>query len=571
VGAPVATAQNPAPKVPRLRIDQGAGAALVVLSLAASPVPDGAALIREVGAVEILDPGTIPARKPVFRVDELREFLATSIGSACRPESIAESLAARYRFLGYVPSIDVACHAGTITAVIRESNQTIDLITFEPADLSRLGIAPDPDFRESRGLYPIPRAAPRAVLLGLLQARPGDLYNFERYRDENEALRRLGYAIAVIPGVPREPGGVRRAAYLLMSLRPEPGGERAAGRKSNYFGGTGTYEPRQGSSIGLLYQKDSLLTALDRLSVAPSYNASAGGELSYRAPLLARKEAPRRLYDLDLGVFSNYRHDRLLQGVETDERRSGAAATIGIRPLGLEAPHAFRLSLGIRHERADLQETIPPPGESRITFLRLGAEYDWRHLERWPSVSIRLTPMLDVAFTALGGELSFVRAGFDGRLHQRFFGPVETDFHLLGGFIDRAVPATELWSLGGAASLRGFREDSFLGKHFAALQSELWLPLFRNASPRPAVENSEELPEEPLRPRRMARLLKGALFVDAGQISGSDTGAERAAGAGAGLRFLVPRRPLVIRLDYGSGFGAPGGDHLFYLSLAVHR
>jgi len=569
VGARVAARGNSAKKIPRLRIGRRAGAAVLALSLAASRGLGSAAIIREIGAVEILDPGAIPPRKPVFRVDELREFLAHSIGSPCRPRAIAEALAARYRFLGYVPSIDVSCDAGTLTAVIRESNQTIDLITFEPADLSRLGIAVDPDFRESRGLYPVPREAPRAVLLGMLQTRPGDLYNFERYRDENEALRRLGYAIAVVPGAPREPGRTRRAAYLLMSLRPDTGGGRAARRKTNYFGGTGTYEPRQGGAIGLLYQKDSLLTALDRLSVAPSYNASAGGALSYRAPLLARKEAPRRLYDLDLSLFSDYRHDRLLQGVETDERRSGAAATIGMRPLGLEAPHAFRLSLGIRHERTDLQESIPPPGESRITFLRVGAEYDWKHLERWPSVSIRLTPTLDFAFTALGGERSFVRAGFDGRLHQRLFGHVETDFHLLGGFIDRAVPATELWSLGGAASLRGFREDSFLGKHFAALQSEIWLPLFR--SDPPAVENDGELPEEPFRPRRIARLLKGALFVDAGQVSGSDTGVERGAGAGAGLRFLVPRRPLVIRLDYGSGFGAPGGDGLFYLSLALHR
>ncbi|HEV8335813.1 MAG TPA: BamA/TamA family outer membrane protein [Candidatus Polarisedimenticolia bacterium] len=568
MGAPVAAPRRPAHKAPRLRIPRGAGAAALALSLAASQALGSAAIIREAGAVAILDPGAIPARKPVFREDELREFLSKFIGSPCRPEAIGEALAARYRFLGYVPSVDIACDSGTITAVVRESNQTIDLITFDPADLSRLGIAPDPAFRESRGLYPVPREAPRAVLLGLLQTRPGDLYNFERYRDENEALRRLGYAIAVIPGTPRELGGIRRAAYLLMSLRPDTRGARTR-RKANYFGGTGTYEPRQGSSIGLLYQRDSLLTALDRLSVAPSYNASAGGELSYRAPLLARKEAPRRLYDLDLGLFSNYRHDRLLQGVETDERRSGAAATIGMRPLGLEAPHTFRLSLGIRHERTDLQEAIPPPGESRLTFLRLGAEYDWRHMERWPSVSIRIAPALDFAFTALGGERTFVRAGFDGRLHQRFSGAVEADFHLLGGFIDRAVPATELWSLGGAASLRGFREDSFLGRHFAALQSELWLPLFRNAPP--AAGSAEELPEEPFRPRRIAHLLKGALFADTGEVSGSDAGVERAAGAGVGLRFLVPRQPLVIRLDYGAGFGAPGGDRLFYLSLALHR
>ncbi|HMC82619.1 MAG TPA: hypothetical protein VKL61_05235, partial [Candidatus Polarisedimenticolia bacterium] len=77
--------------------------------------------------------------------------------------------------------------------------------------------------------------------------------------------------------------------------------------------------------------------------------------------------------------------------------------------------------------------------------------------------------------------------------------------------------------------------------------------------------------ERPAPPPPIARLLKAALFVDAGTLSGSLDGRnESAMGAGLGLRFLFPRHPLVIRVDYGWGFGARGGGGYPYLSLGYH-
>src|SRR5207247_920112 len=56
---------------------------------------------------------------------------------------------------------------------------------------------------------------------------------------------------------------------------------------------------------------------------------------------------------------------------------------------------------------------------------------------------------------------------------------LEIDLHMFGGTVDRMVPSFELWSLGGATTVRGFREDSFLGRDLASLQAELWLPFAR--------------------------------------------------------------------------------------------
>jgi hypothetical protein len=527
--------------------------------------------IREVGEVEILAPAAADTRRPVFPREELARRLRKHIGRECDPNAIAGSLARPYRFLGYVPTVEVSCSTGVLSVRIRESNQTIDRIAFDPEELAPLDIARESGFDEDRGVYPVRPDAPRGVLKGLLQTREGDLYNAERYRSESEALGRLGYAVAVIPGSPG-PDGCPRAAYLIRSLAPPRDKDGAARPKSNYLGATATYEPRQRGSAGILYQKHSLFGPLDRLSVAPRYNAGVGADLSYRIPLLAAREAPHRLYDLELGLFSELRNNRLLEEVETDVRRSGGMVSLGARLLETRSPGALRLSVGFRHERTDLEREIPGAAEDDLTLLRAAAEYDWRHTYRWPSLVARVVPYAELAIDAAGGDRSFVRAGLDSGLHGRFPGGVELDLHLIGGTLDRGVPAYELWSLGGAGTLRGFREDSFLGRTLVALQSEIWLPVSRaGAEGGPAAGMRGDFFGEPGGTSRIGRHLKAAVFLDAGRVSQGLAGeVESAAGAGGGLRVLLPRQRLLIRFDYGWGFGAPDTGSHPYVSIGYH-
>src|SRR5262249_14478252 len=190
----------------------------------------------------------------------------------------------------------------------------------------------------------------------------------------------------------------------------------------------------------------------------------------------------------------------------------------------------------------------------------------FRHVYRSPSVTLRLAPAFDISVTAAGGSRSFVRSGLDATVHDRYASGFETDFHLLGGTIDREVPAVEQRSLGGPTTGRGFKEDPFLGQRVLALQSEVWIPFFRTLTAR-ANEPGGLLPEPGELPveRPTARLLKAALFVDAGRVTGTDDGTSASLlGAGVGIRFVVPRHPLVLRLDYGWGLGAHGGDSYPY-------
>lgn len=524
--------------------------ALAILAAPGTPLSAGSRA-PEI-AVEIVAPPAHPGYRPVLSETQLREEVVPLLGPVCDEAAIARTLERRFRFLGYVPSLQVSCGAGGVRLRLRESSHTVDLITFDASDLERLGVRPAPEFEERRRLYPLAADAPRAVLRGLLLTREGDLYNFERYRADSEALQKMGYAVAFIPGEAREGSAYPSGAYLIQSLTPRAAGTGTP-RRTNYLGGTGSYGPRQKSALGLLYEKDELFGRLDRLSVSPTYNAAAGGTLAYTAPLLAARQEPRRLYDLDLRLFSSYRHNRLLEGVLTDERQTGFSATLGVRPLRLEAPHSLRLLIGLRRERVALLETPPGETEGDTDTVQLGATYEWRHTYRWPSLSARLSPGVDFVARAGGGERTFVRGALEASLHGRLPSGVEAYLHFTGGTLDRQVPSFELWSLGGAATVRGFREDSFLGRHMAALQAEIWVPFVR---PLQAAEP------------KAARLFKWAVFADGGYLSGTTAGTtESIAGAGVGIRFIVPRHPLVIRLDYGWGLGVRGGDAFPYVTL----
>ncbi len=544
-----------------------AGLGLVLAALApdlpAQERPKPIASIRIVAA----HPGA--SGHPVFTERQIRAYLKTLLERPCDAAAAAESLARRYRFLGYVPAIHATCESEGLRLSIRESSHRIELITFDPAELSRIGVKPDRDFEDAHRLYPVPAGGPRALLRALLETREGDLYNYQRYRNDRLALARLGYAIAFVGGATDGEETYPAGAYLIQSLTPPPA-DRSYRRETNYLGATGGYAPRTGGSVGALYQKDEVFGRFDQLTISPNYNTALGGGLTYRSPLLAHREDPRRLYDFEVDLFSNFQHNRDLLGTLTDQRRSGIGGTFGIRPLGLRAPNDLHIQIGVRHERLDLSR--PPPGqaEENLTLLQLGATHEWRHTYRHPGLTLRLAPNFDFSLDRGGGERSFVRPSLDATLHSRMPSGFEIDLHFLGGTIDRTVPTFEQWSLGGPTTVRGYREDTLLGRDLAALQMELWIPFARPApGPLSPATGAEGRAAPPRFEPRAARFIRMALFIDGGTIATTAFGSSASIyGAGVGLRFVVPHQPLVVRIDYGWGLGDRGGDSFPYLSMA---
>lgn len=539
------------------RVRAAAGAAILALSAGAAVSADSP------GAIRIVPVAEREAGADIIPQAEIRSRLATALREGCDPDRIGETLAAPYRALGYVPRVVVTCTATGADVQIRESSHRIALVTFDPAELRSLGLTAQGLEDETR-LYPVPGSAPRAVLRGLLQSRAGDLYNVERYHADRFTLARLGYALLFVPAAQAPDDAYPDGALLVQSLSPRPEEGSRPDRRKNYVGGSAAYGPRAGPSAGVTYARNDLFRAYDRLTFAPTFNDAWGGTLGYTAPFIARTAEPRRLYDLGVSGYSTFQNNRLLDGAERDERRSGVSLNLGARLLDLRPLHELRLESSLRYESVAIEDE---PDSAHQTVLRVGVTHDYRHLWLGPAFTFRTAPAVEWAI-GFGDELQWIKPTIELAWHARLGQGFEADVRLAGGGIDRPVPEFELFPLGGVTSVRGFREDTFLGRGRAVTQAELWIPFARPIEARPVTAREaggdEPVPYEP----RIARRLKAAVFLDAGTVWQTTAGTrETLWGAGVGVRFVVPDQPLVIRLDYGWGLGPDGGDSFPYVSL----
>jgi hypothetical protein len=527
-------------------------------------------VLTRVGTIRFVVPGAAGGETApdgaVFKGETLRRFLAGALGRPCEPAQVAETIAGHYRALGYVPAIRASCDVGIATLDVRESSHRVGIITFDVSDLDPLGVKPQ-RLTDEKPFYPVPESAPRAVIRGLLQTRPGDLYNVERYRLDRIALIRLGYILLFIPaGAPPE-DAVGEGAYLIQSVAPmeEEGGPRQHRGPLNYLGGTAGYGPRTGGTAGLVYQRHDVLSALDTISVTPTFSSAWGGELGYSAPLVAAHKEPKRIYDLGGSLFTTFVNNRQIEGAERDERRTGGSVTLGARPLGIPAPNDLHLAAEVRREYVDVDGL----DGSDLTLLRLSAIHEYRHVWRAPSLLLRMVPALEMSFD-VGQGAPYVRPALQFTAHGRFRTGFEYELRLGGGGIDRPVPQFQLFTLGGSTTVRGFQEDTFLGRGIAYLQSEIWIPFVRPLEGRPVSPEEAADPTRVPFESRLARAIKGAVFVDGGEVWQSP-GLERESlsGAGVGLRLVVPGEPLVVRIDYAWGFGPNGGNAYPYIALGI--
>src|SRR5262245_18166737 len=240
-----------------------------------APAPEAGPVIASIGAIRFVTSGEENAEGTVFTTARLRGFLEDEVGRSCAPLRVEEAISARYRALGYVPSVRAWCADGVLTLAVRESSHRVGVITFDVADLAPLGVQPQ-RLSDERQFYPVPDHAPRAVVRGLLQTSPGDLYNVERYRLDRLALVRLGYVLLFIPGAAPEEEQVGEGAYLIQSATPMPEDESRPARRGplNYLGGSAGYGPRSGGTAGVVYQRRDILTGLDSLSLTPTFSTA---------------------------------------------------------------------------------------------------------------------------------------------------------------------------------------------------------------------------------------------------------------------------------------------------------
>lgn len=215
--------------------------------------------------------------------------------------------------------------------------------------------------------------------------------------------------------------------------------------------------------------------------------------------------------------------------------------TVRTDPLNLSADNARILQNGpilslSGSLQRDTRDLIADPVKGNYQAFTLGVGY----------ANIQPVQTLATDASSVFGSTHFTKSSFEFRHYVSLAGPRRRDrpdeektsfaMRLLAGSSLGKLPFSEQYFLGGAETLRGYRDDRFWGSNMMLGSMELRQPF--------------------------ARHFKGVLFMDVGEAWGGNysnvtlsgfkqSGFLPHVGAGVGLRIGTPFGP--VRIDYGIG------------------
>ena len=167
----------------------------------------------------------------------------------------------------------------------------------------------------------------------------------------------------------------------------------------------------------------------------------------------------------------------------------------------------------------------------RINSVTWQKVYDSRDNIYEPTRGRRISYTTQWAGHGLGGDFDFYKFTAETRMYKKLGAKNVLAFRARAGFIQGDAPYSQLFTLGGADSLRGYEDDQFRGKYMYNATLEFRFPIVKKVS--------------------------GVLFTDIGDAwdapnvtwyNGKKTFNY---GVGAGVRITTPIGP--VKLDYGVG------------------
>jgi outer membrane protein insertion porin family len=405
------------------------------------------------------------------------------------------------------------------------------------------------------------RKTQRNVILRELKTKVGGFYNRDIWQQDRIRLLNLDLFEEVIPGEEIiAPGEIR----LTFSLPEKRTGSISVGAgyssRQQLIGRAEISETNfrgRGEAVNLLWETGSV-------------SGKSSIELGFTEPYLDRRHTSLsvQLYDKTVYRFANSLTNSVVSGTSTttdtryNEQRTGTTLTIGrpisnnvrasisgraenVRtdPLDLTGINASIIQNGpiysiggnLLHDSRDLI-LDPVKGGYQTVNLMVG------HADLRPPATLNGQAVIGGVY----GNHNFAKSSVEAR---QFFNlqkarrrdkPDEERtslaLRMLVGASSGTLPFFEQYFVGGAETLRGYREDRFWGKYLMLGSAELRQPL--------------------------ARGLKGVLFSDLGDawggsyqnvnIQGFDQGGFKPhISIGLGIRVRTPLGP--IRLDYGIG------------------
>ncbi len=405
----------------------------------------------------------------------------------------------------------------------------------------------------------------KRVILREMKTKAGDYFNRNTLNGDIRRLLNLDLFDDVTPA-DTDMGGGKIA--LTISVVEKRTGIVSAGigfsNRAQLLGRAEITETNfrgMGETVNLLWEAGG---AVSRSSV----------ELGFTEPWLDNKHTSLavQLYDKTVYRFSNSLQNSVASSVNvgTDDRyneqRTGSTITLS-RPI----KDTYRGSLSFRGENVKTGTLDLSPANAEI--IQNGPIYsisgtllhNTRDLDVDPIMGGFQTGTIEVGhanikpvilsngspvISSVTGSINYSKASLEARQYFSLSGPrkrgkpdedkASVAARFIVGSSVGTLPFFEQYFVGGAESLRGFREDRFWGKNMFLGSVEYRHPL--------------------------ARKLKGVLFLDVGDAWGgsysnvtiagfNQTGFSLNAGIGAGIRVGTPIGPL--RLDFG--FSKEGG------------